>query len=56
MLKGRYSEYVEECEERYMEGMVGGVISPALVQSEIFKAESLELGIKAIREAMLRAK
>jgi len=53
MLRCRYSEYEEEKELSYMEGMNGGMISPARVQMEIFKEESLEGGLLAIRRAML---
>jgi hypothetical protein len=53
MLRCRYEEY-DECNElSYMEGLKGGVISPARVQMEIFKEESLEGGLVAIRGAML---
>jgi hypothetical protein len=52
MLRCRYEEYDEGKEEYYKEGMKGGVISPARVQMEIFKEESLEGGIIAIRRAM----
>jgi hypothetical protein len=48
-------EYDEDNEEEYVEGMKGGVISPARVQMEILKEESLELGLKAIRKAMSEA-
>ncbi len=53
MLRCRYEEYEECNEEYYVEGMKGGVISPAKVQMEIFKEESLEGGLRAIRGAML---
>jgi len=53
MLKCRYEEYEECNEEEYKEGLKGGVISAARVQMEILKEESLELGLKAIRRAML---
>jgi SpoVK/Ycf46/Vps4 family AAA+-type ATPase len=53
MLRCRYDEYEECKEEYYVEGLKGGVISPAKVQMEIFKEESLEGGLVAIRRAML---
>ena len=52
MLKLRYVEYEECKEEEYVEGLRSGVISPARVQMEILKEESLELGLNAIRKAM----
>ena len=52
MLKLRYVEYEYSKEEEYVEGMRSGVISPARVQMEIIKEESLEMGLKAIRKAM----
>ena len=52
MLRCRYVEYEYSKEEEYVEGMRSGVISPARVQMEIIKEESLELGLKAIRKAM----
>ena len=52
MLRRRYVEYDDSKEEEYKECMKGGVISPARLQCEISKAESLELGLKAIRKAM----
>ena len=52
MLKFRYEEYEESKENIYMEGLRSGVISPARVQMEIIKEESLELGLKCIRKAM----
>ena len=52
MLRCRYVEYEECKEEEYVEGLRSGVISPARVQMEILKEESLELGLNAIRKAM----
>jgi len=56
MLKLKYVEYEECNEEEYVKGLLSGVISAARVQMEILKEESLELGLKAIRKAMIEAR